>query len=323
LADAKVSAYRYCVSAVSKGIEGIKSEGLSNITEITATAKYDSTKKAIVLEWKAPLADTVIVKKVTGTDEPVEIGVFSTVTTKGYTDLSVEAGKKYTYTLVAQSSTRVNGTTSVTQSCPLPPLAAAKIKAIEPSYNDGDPICTISWEPVAFANEYEVLRSTDGKEYKKVATVGADKIKDGLFYCVDPISAEVSYSYRIKAISKEDRAPSTSGATPNYIAYRPLEALTDLKATGSEKIDAETQTVTVTLKWAPTPKAEFYTIYRKTEGGEYQVLSSFMVEEGTSTKTEYIDSNVKLNTKYTYKVTASSAFRGSVSNTIDFERKNP
>lgn len=321
LADAKVSAYRYCVSAVSNGVESIKSVGLSNLTEITATAKYDSEKKAIVLEWNAPLADTVIVTKVTGTDEPVEIGVFSTVTTKSYTDLSVEPGKKYTYRLTAQSSTRVNGIATVTQSCPLPPLVATKIKAIEPSYNDGDPICTVSWEPVEFASEYEVLRSTDGKEYTKVATVKADQIKDdGLLYCVDPISAEIAYSYRIKAISSEDRAPSTTGATPNYTAYRPLDALADLRVVSSE-IDLETQKVTVTIKWAPTAKAEAYTIHRMVEGGDYQVLGSFIVEEGESPETTFVDSNAQINTKYTYKVTASSAFRGSVSNTVDFERK--
>ena len=321
--DAKFVAYQYCVSAVTNGIESIKGAPMTNVTEITATAKYDEEKKAIVLEWNAPGADTVIVKKVTGTDEPVEIGIFSTITTTSYADLSIEPGKKYTYTCIAQSNIKVNGTASATASCPLPPLESTKIVKIEPDYNNGDPIFTLGWEPVEFANTYEVLRSTDDKEFTVVATVGSDAIKDdGLIYCVDPITAETNYTYRIKAISNEDRAPSTTGSTTPYMVYKPLEVsgLADLKITKQELVG--TQNVAVTLKWSPVPKAEVYTIYRMAEGGEYQALGSIMIEDGVSVETSFVDNTAEFNTKYTYKVTASSLFRGSVSKTLDFERNN-
>lgn len=321
--DAKAVAYQYCVSAVANGVESIKGATMTNVTEITATAEYDSEKKAIVLQWKAPDADTVIVTKASGTDEPVEIGIFSTVTTSSYADLSIEAGKKYTYTFTAQSSTKVNGTVSSTASCPLPPLESAKIKIIEPDYNNGDPILTLGWEPVEYASTYEVLRSTDGEEYTKVATVSADAIKDdGLIYCVDPITAETSYTYRVKAISKEDRAPSTTASTSPYIVYKPLEVsgLADLKIANQELVG--TQNVAVTLKWSPVPKAEVYFIFRMAEGGEYESLGTITVEEGVSPETVFVDNTAELNTKYTYKVTASSLFRGNVSKTITFERNS-
>ena len=316
--DAKAVAYQYCVSAVTNGVESIKGVPMTNVTEITATAKYDAEKKAIVLEWKAPGANTVIVTKVSGTDEPVEVGIFSTVTTTSYADLSIEAGKKYTYTFTAQSSTKVNGTASATASCQLPPLEAAKIVSIEPDYNDGDPILTLAWKPVEFASSYEVLRSTNGKDYTKVATVGSDAIKDGILYCVDPISSETAYTYRVKAISKEDRAPSTTGSTAPYIVYRPLEAIENLKAV--EKFDNETGKVNVTISWTPVKNAEVYTIARKTGDGEFETLKSIMIEEGTSAETVFVDSTTEINVKYTYKITAASPFRGTVTRTMDFER---
>lgn len=323
LADAKSSAYSYAVTAVVNKIESIKSAPKTNTTEITATTEYDSEIKAIVLQWNAPDADTVIVTKVSGNEEPVEIGAFSTITTTKYEDKSVEAGKKYTYTFIAQSSTKVNGVVSSTASCPLPPLETTKIEAIEPDYNDGDPIITLCWKPVEFASSYEVLRSTDGEEYTKVATVSADAVKDdGLIYCTDPITAETSYTYRIKAISNEDRAASTSASSSPYIVYKPLEisGLADLKIANQELVG--TQNVAVTLKWSPVPKAEVYFIFRMAEGGEYESLGSITVEEGTSPETVFVDNTAELNTKYTYKVTASSLFRGNVSKTIDFERNS-
>lgn len=319
-ADAKTTQYSYCVSATVNKVEGIKSASVSNTTEITAKAEFDKASKSIKLTWNAPLAHTIIISKATGSDEAVELGVYTASLYKAYEDKAVEEGKKYTYTLIAQSNNKVDGTVTVTATYPLPPLEAVQITKTSTNYNNGDAICTISWTPVAHASEYAVLRSKNDKDYDPVGTVKASAVKDGSFTYTDHISADIPYTYKIKAISAENREPSYTAATDKLIAYKPLDAVANLKAVG--ELNHETEKVEVTLSWAKTANADNYIIERKAVNGEYVNLVTLSPDKNGVLPTTYTDKQAELDVAYTYRVTAYSAKRGRVNNTVEFTKKS-
>lgn len=315
-AEAKVAGYMYCVTATVNKLESIKSKAVSNITEITAKAEFDKATNSIKLSWTAPLAHTIIISKATGTDEAVELGVYSASLYKAYEDKAVEEGKKYTYTLIAQGSNKVDGTTTVTAIYPLPALTAVQITKTSTDYNNGDAICDISWKTVEHASEYVVLRSSNDKDYTPVGTVKATDAKDGALSYRDHIAPETLYTYKIKAVSAENREPSYTAATDKLIAYKPLTSVSDLKATGS--FNGETEKVEVVLGWAKTENAESYIIERKAADGEFQKLTTLTPDKDGNHPTTYKDENAEANTTYTYKVTAYSLKRGRVSNTVEY-----
>lgn len=319
-AEAKTTAYSYCVSATVAKVESIKGASASNTTEISAKAVFDKETKSIKLTWDAPLAHTIIISKATGTDDAVELGVYTASLYKSYEDKAIEEGKKYTYTLVAQSSNKVDGTVTVTATYPLPALQPVKITNASADYNNGDAICNIGWSPVEHASEYAVLRSQNDKDYENVGTVKAADIVDGAFTYTDHISADIEYTYKIKAISAEDREPSYTDATDKIIAYKPLDAVADLKAVG--EVNKETEKVEVTLTWAKTENADNYIIERKAADGEFENLVTLPPDKDGVLPTTYTDKQADQDIVYTYKVTAYSAKRGRVSNTVEFTKKS-
>ncbi len=317
--SAKATAYSYCVSATVNKLEGIKSKSMSNATEITAKAEFIKASNSIKLSWNSPLAHTIIITKAVGSDEPVELGVYSASLYKEFEDKAIEEGKKYTYTITAQGSNKVDASVTVSASYPLPPLKATQITKASVNYNNGDAVCTLSWTPVDHASEYTVLRSGNDKDYSPVGTVKAADIKDGAFTYTDHISTETPYTYKIKAVSAENREPSYTNATDKLIAYTPLTAVTDLKATGS--VNRETEKAEIKLTWGITKNAECYIIERKTADSEYANLTSLAVSKDGTHPTTYTDEKADPDVAYTYRVTAYSAKRGRVSNTVDYTCK--
>lgn len=314
--EAKAAGYVYCVSATVNKLESIKSNAVSNITEITAKAEFDKATGSIKLSWDSPLAHTIIISKATGSDEAVELGVYSTSLYKAYEDVAVEEGKSYTYTLVAQGSNKVDGTITVTATYPLPPLKPSKITGTSTDYNNGDAVCNLSWSAVEFASEYTVLRSTNSKDYEPVGTVKATEAKDGILSYTDHISAEIEYTYKIKAVSSEKRDPSYTDATAKLIAYTPLTAVSDLKASG--KYNHETEKVEISLSWSKTEKAECYIISRKTGDSEYAPVTSLAVDDNGVHPLSYIDTTAQVDVEYTYKIEAYSSKHGRANNTVSY-----
>ena len=314
--DAKLTPYTYAVSAVINKIEGIKSASLSNTTEITAKAEFNKETNSIKLSWESPLAHTIIISKATGTDEAVELGVYTASLYTSYEDAAIEEGKAYTYTLVAQSSGKVDGIVTVSATYPLPPLETARITKIFADYNNGDAICTISWSAVEHASEYVVLRSDNDKDYNPVTTIKAEDAVEGAFSYTDHITAETAYTYRIKAVSTDNREPSYTDATDKLIAYKPLDAVRDLKVSG--KFNPETEKIEVSLSWAKTENAECYIIERKVEDGEFAHVTSLAVDADGVHPLSYVDTSAEAGIKYTYKITAHSEIRNKVSNTVEY-----
>lgn len=313
--DAKLTQYYYAVTTVLNKTESIKSAKKSNATDITATAVYDAKTKTIKLKWNSPLAETVTITKTANKEAPVDLGAYTASLYTSFTDKSIEQGKKYTYKITAHSKNKVNGVVTVSATYPFPPLEKATVKKITADYNKGDVTCTLKWSAVKHATKYAILRSENKKDYKSVGTIAASKAKDGVLTYTDHISAEKAYTYKIKAVSSQGREASYSAATTAIRVYKPLDSVKDLKTKAEKNADKK---ISVTLSWAATQYAEGYTVYRKTEGGKYVELTTMEKQSGKALPTKYVDTTAKANVKYTYKVTAFSATRGKVSNTINY-----
>lgn len=313
------ASYKYSVAAVVNEFESVKSNVVTNTTDITADATFDEETKSIVITWDSPLVETIIITKVTGEEEPVELGVFSAELYTSIVDSAIEEGKEYTYTLTAISANKVNGVATASAKYPLPPLEAVTFQNIFADYNNGTPICTLEWSEVPFASEYIILRALyDSEEYTEVGSVKAEDGVDGVFTYVDEITEEISYKYVIKAVSEEDREPSQTEPTDKITVYKPLDALSDLVAICNVNPEGETENaITVILTWAPTENAESYIIQRKTEDNNYEILGHINIVEGQEHETTYVDETAIAGVQYTYKVTAVSTNRGSVNNTVD------
>ncbi len=325
---AKVTGYDYCVTAVVNKTEGVKSTKMSNVAEISATATLTTVKDEetgisetfVKLVWDSPLAESVIITKAAGNDDPVELGVYTAELYKEFDDKSVAEGNTYTYSFTAQAQNKINGTATVSIKYPLPALNAAKITELTPDYNNGAPVCRLSWLPVDFASEYKVFRSENNTDYTEVGTVNAAEIIDGMASFTDSIDAEIAYTYKIQAISAEDREASLTEATTEICVYAPLASLADLKAVGAlDDNEAGEPVVHITLSWAETKYAEEYIIERKTGDSEvYEELQKFILTEGSALPLSFTDTTAQVGVSYTYRVTAKNINRGSVSNEVSY-----
>lgn len=165
---------------------------------------------------------------------------------------------------------------------PSPPVNAPIIQYQSPTS------VLITWDAVASATSYTILRTYSGERYDVLATGIV-----GLSYTDNTITPDRLYTYQIVPISAggEILAPSLP-SSPTFTAPPLLkpEALT------VESLDL----VTVNLKWAAVPNAVDYEIYRSTVSGAGFALLSTL----SATSTQFTDAAVVANTTYYYKIRA-------------------
>ncbi len=320
------TSYKYCVTASIKDFESAKSNIITNTTDISAVATFDAETKEIVITWNSPLAVTFNVIKVTGEEEPVNLGDFTVEILNGkIADGVIVEGKEYTYTITAKSPDKVNGVAVVTAKYPYPPLEKVVLNNYAANYNDGAPICTLQWAQVQFASEYVILRSPyESDSYEEVGKVNAADAVDGILTFTDSISEEIAYKYCIKATSAEDRASSDSDETAKIIVYKPLDAIADLVAKDEINLEGKVENaIKVTISWSPIKNAETYIVYRKADDGIFEEKITITVTDNTPNETVFIDEDAVAGVHYTYRVVARAENRDSSSNTVDCFRPLP
>ncbi|MBC7784032.1 MAG: discoidin domain-containing protein [Burkholderiales bacterium] len=217
--------YYYAISAVNESGESAWSSEASARTlppppagpvGVKATA---SSPSRVVISWKdvASASGYVISRSTDGTNYQ-EVGNSAQLITS-FTDTGLTPSTKYFYTVAAKgawgtSLSSAPATVSTLEAPPPPPsasiLAPAKVRAVATSTSN----VTISWAHVAGASGFEVMRSSDGQNYTRVAVVGPD-----INNCVDStLAAGTNYSYRVIT-------QSTSGnSQPSVVASATTEA---------------------------------------------------------------------------------------------------
>jgi fibronectin type 3 domain-containing protein len=141
----------------------------------------------------------------------------------------------------------------------------------------------VKWETVEGAAKYYIYRATGSGSFKYIkSAVSARSFED------TSAKAGISYSYKVKAISKSTSANSAYSEVVTQVCDLPKPAVSlKLNSSGVPY-----------LTWKEISGAKNYRIYRcETKNGKYTYL-------GSTTKLKYADKTAEAGTKYFYKVKA-------------------
>ena len=313
--------YYYAVSAVYGDLESSKSLPVANFAEVEFNAELVDTEdgKSILLTWDCDSEASVALFKGIGTEELVSMGsaqgIFSVP------DAAVFPGEAYTYKIVVSAPNKVDGEATVTIKYPHNPLSATVITDVFASSLNGTPMITITWNSVAFAEEYIILRSEDGETFTEVGKVVADatSFNPTVTFIDDALESEKTYYYKIKATAPvEERPESISDMSEGVLLLTPIGNVTDLIAV--EKLDGDK--IVVELTWSPADLAYGYVIKKTTTP---EIADSWEIiglvgpgPDGEEFDTIYIDEDITEDGVYYYMVVATAIEdRGTSENTCD------
>ena len=143
----------------------------------------------------------------------------------------------------------------------------------------------LSWKAVSGATKYWIYRSTDGKNFKYFDSTTK------LSYTNSGAASGTKYYYRVKAVTVVNgkNVTSANSGTKSLLTSLAKPSVSITTSNGKPKI-----------YWNAVEGAVKYWVYRSTDGKTFKYYDS-------TTKTTYINSGAKKNTKYYYKVKAVCA----------------
>ena len=141
----------------------------------------------------------------------------------------------------------------------------------------------VSWATVKGATSYQVYRKTaEETSYTKIAATKS------LSYLDKDVLSTVKFSYRIRPVK---------GGT-NGVLSRDVASAMYLKAPQIDKVDNQVKSQMIT--WSNSTGAKGYYVYCKENDGSYVRIAQ--VAAAASGKNQYVNSNVKSGTRYTYTI---------------------
>ena len=199
-----------------------------------------------------------------------------------YTNNSTEIGTTYYYKVKAVAV--VDGKNyasdfSITKSIQRKPAAPT----VSINRSNGKP--KLSWKAVPGAKKYWIYRSTDGKNFKYWDSTTMTS------YTNSGAASGTKYYYRVKAVAVVNgkNVVSANSSTKSLFTSLAKPSVSITTSNGKPK-----------LTWKAVTGADKYYIYRSTDGKTFSYWDS-------TTKTSYVNSGAKKNTKYYYKVKAVCA----------------
>ena len=278
--------YYYWVTPVISGAEGSK----SNMVSVKCTAASDTSA--------APTAPTLKITTSAGKPQiywnPVSGSVkywiyrstdgkkfsyYDKTTNTSYTNNSTEIGTTYYYKVKAVSANNAASDYSVSKSILCKPAAPS----VSINRSNGKP--KLSWKAVSGATKYWIYRSTDGKKFKYFDSTAKTS------YTNSGAASGTKYYYRVKAVSVVNgkNVASANSSTKSLFTSLAKPSVSITTSNGKPK-----------LTWKAVTGADKYYVYRSTDGKNFSYWDS-------TTKTSYVNSGAKKNTKYYYKVKAVCA----------------
>ena len=196
-----------------------------------------------------------------------------------YTNKSTEIGTTYYYKVKAVNANNVASDYSVSKSILCKPAAPT----VSIYRTNGKP--KLSWKAVSGATKYWIYRSTDGVNFKYWDSTTK------LSYTNSGAASGTKYYYRVKAVAVVNgkNVASANSSTKSLLTSLAKPSVSITTSNGKPK-----------LTWKTVTGADKYYIYRSTDGKNFSYWDS-------TTKTSYINSGAKKNTKYYYKVKAVCA----------------
>ena len=209
----------------------------------------------------------------------VNFNYYDTTTSTNYTNRSTNIGTTYYYKVKAIDANDARSEFSVVKRIMCKPAAPT----VSINRSNGKP--KLSWKSVSGAKKYWVYRSTDGKNFKYWDSTTKTN------YTNKGAASGTKYYYRVKAVAivNGNNVASANSNTKNLITTLATPSVSITTSGGKPK-----------LTWKAVTGADKYYIYRSTDGKNFKYWES-------TTKTSYINTGAKRNTRYYYKVKAVCA----------------
>ena len=229
-----------------------------------------NTIASLTLKWNAVKGATGYEIYRAGTDG--KYSKIKTVTSTSYVDTNVKNNAQYSYRIKAYN-TACTSAFSTAASLKKTQISVSNLKADA----NGSKV-QLSWTGgVTGAEGYVIYRRTEGGSYTEIGRTAGNTYSD-------TISAGIKYYYAVAVYS----GSRTEGKCPEVGAM--------YLATPSG-LSVSNTIASLTLKWNAVKGATGYEIYRAGTDGKYSKIK-------TVTSTSYVDTNVKNNAQYSYRIKA-------------------
>ena len=229
-----------------------------------------NTIASLTLKWNAVKGATGYEIYRAGTDG--KYSKITTVTSTSYVDTSVKNNTQYSYKIKAYN-TACTSAFSTAASLKKTQISVSNLKADA----NGSKV-QLSWTGVVTGAEgYVIYRRTEGGSYAEIGRTSGNTYSD-------TISAGIKYYYAVAVYS----GSRTEGKCPE-VGVMYLATPSGLSVSNT--------IASLTLKWNAVKGATGYEIYRAGTDGKYSKIT-------TVTSTSYVDTSVKNNTQYSYRIKA-------------------
>ena len=229
-----------------------------------------NTIASLTLKWNAVKGATGYEIYRAGTDG--KYSKITTVTSTSYVDTNVKNNAQYSYRIKAYN-TACTSAFSTAASLKKTQISVSNLKA-----DANGSTVQLSWTGgVTGAEGYVIYRRTEGGSYDEIGRTSGNTYSN-------TISAGIKYYYAVAVYSgsrTEDKCPEVG------VMY--LVAPSGLSVSNT--------IASLTLKWNAVKGATGYEIYRAGTDGKYSKIT-------TVTSTSYVDTNVKNNAQYSYRIKA-------------------
>lgn len=218
----------------------------------------------------------------------VNFNYYDTTTSTNYTNRSTTIGTTYYYKVKAIDANDARSEFSVVKRIMCKPAAPT----VSINRSNGKP--KLSWKSVSGAKKYWVYRSTDGKNFKYWDSTTKTN------YTNKGAASGTKYYYRVKAVAivNGNNVASANSNTKNLITTLAKPSVSITTSGGKPK-----------LTWKAVTGADKYYVYRSTDGKNFKYWES-------TTKTSYINTGAKRNTRYYYKVKAVCAANSNANSAL-------
>ena len=240
-----------------------------------------NTIASLTLKWNAVTDATGYEIYRAGTDG--KYSKITTVTSTSYVDTNVKNNTQYSYKIKAYNAAGASAF-STAVSLKKTQISVSKLKADA----NGSKV-QLSWTGgVTGAEGYVIYRRTEGGSYAEIGRTSGNTYSD-------TISAGIKYYYTVAVYS----GSRTEGKCPE-VGVMYLATPSGLSVSNT--------IASLTLKWNAVKGATGYEIYRAGTDGKYSKIT-------TVTSTSYVDTSVKNNTEYSYRIKAYNAAGASAFST--------
>ena len=152
------------------------------------------------------------------------------------------------------------------------------------------------WTGDGNATSYQVQKSTDGKKWSKSTTA------DYSYYFDKKVELDKKYYYRVRSYKKVENKKYYSKWSTTFKVLNIIPKIKNLRYEATDN--------GIVLKWSGTKNGKIEILRSTSKNGKYENISkdkyvwSYSNSSDDTTEEEYLDSGLKENTTYYYKVRA-------------------